>query len=460
MNTQRRPPRRPSGHPANTAAEGSPRPGTPPPGAATRAAAARVLAEVDAGRSLKAVLAQVLPSLKDSRDRALCESICHAALRRRVRYGVLVQALIERPLPGQAKPVQMLLHVGLAQLEHLGLAEHAAVAATAEAARVLGFPRHVGLVNAVLRRFLRERASLPMLTPAQEAERAHPPWLLAQLRTDWPQHGDAILLANLQPAPLWLRLNPTRARLADVLAGFEAIELTVQQVDAERGAVALREAGDPTRLPGWDEGHFLVQDIAAQGAVEALAVGPGLRVLDACAAPGGKAAQIAASGAHLLALDSDPRRLPRVQQTLDRLGLRAELRCADATQVDSWWNGQAFDRILIDAPCSGSGVVRRQPDILVHRRADDIARLVAQQAALLQALWPLLAVGGRLVYATCSVLKDENERQIDAFLAAHADAEPVLLGEHFGVASGRGRQRLPGDGDGDGFFIAALLKRA
>lgn len=427
------------------------------PGAQTRASAARVLTEVEAGRSLKAVLAQRLPELRDARDRALCEALCHAALRRRARDAVLLEALLDKPLAQGARVIAALLRVGFAQLEQLALPPHAAVAATAEAARVLGFPRHVGLVNAVLRRLLREQAQLPAGSVEEEAARAHPAWLLDTLQRDWPQHWPQILQNNLMQAPLWLRASRGVAGADALVEDFAAAGIPVQL--RQGAALALRDAGDPTRLPGFTRGRFVVQDVAAQGAVEVLDLQPGLRVLDACAAPGGKAAQIAQAEVQLLALDSDARRLERVAQTFERLGLNAELRCADAADSAAWWDGHAFDRILLDAPCSGTGVIRRQPDILLHRRAEDVPALVAQQARLLRALWPLLAPGGRLVYATCSVLKDENERQVDAFLAAHADADVLPLDERHGLPSGAGRQRLPGMGEGDGFFLAALGKR-
>jgi 16S rRNA (cytosine967-C5)-methyltransferase len=422
-----------------------------------RAIAARALTEVTGGRSLKAVLTQRLPGLRDSRDRALCEALCHAVLRRRARDAALLEALLDKPLAPSARNIGLLLAVGFAQLEALGLPEHAAVASTAEAARVLGFPRHVGLVNAVLRRFLRERAQLPAGSAMQQAAQAHPAWLLEALQRDWPEEFENLLLANLRQAPLWLRARGGAQASAQLAEDFAAAGHPVERV--EGSALCLRDAGDPTRLPGFARGRFVVQDVAAQNAVAALALKPAQHVLDACAAPGGKAAQIAEADARLVALDSDPKRLQRVRQTFERLGLHGDLRAADAAEPARWWDGHAFDAILLDAPCSGTGVIRRQPDILLHRRAEDVPALVAQQARLLRALWPLLARGGRLVYATCSVLKDENERQIDAFLAAHADAEALPLDARFGRASGAGAQRLAGEGDGDGFFVAALRKR-
>lgn len=425
------------------------------PGAQVRAAAARVLVEVLSGRSLKAQLAQQLGTLADSRDRALCEAICHAALRRRLRYEAVLAALLERPIAPKARAVFALLLVGLAQLDALQQAPHAAVAATAEAARTLGFPGHVGLVNALLRRFAREAGELLAGDEAEDARRSHPAWLREAIERDWPADAATIFRANLEQAPLWLRLQPAAGAIEAFVPRLEAAGVRV--VERRDRALAVAEAGDPARLPGFAEGAFLVQDFAAQQAVEALAPQPGQRVLDACAAPGGKAAQIAASGARLLALDSDARRLRKVGETLQRLGLQAELHCADAADTAAWWDGQPFDRILIDAPCTATGVIRRQPDILLHRRSSDLPARVAEQARLLRALWPLLAPGGRLVYATCSVLKDENEHQIDAFLAAHAEARALDLPDALGRPAGAGRQRLPGEGGGDGFFIAALV---
>jgi 16S rRNA (cytosine967-C5)-methyltransferase len=291
----------------------------------------------------------------------------------------------------------------------------------------------------------------------QQAAQAHPAWLLEALQRDWPEEFENLLLANLRQAPLWLRARGGAQASAQLAEDFAAAGHPVERV--EGSALCLRDAGDPTRLPGFARGRFVVQDVAAQNAVAALALKPAQHVLDACAAPGGKAAQIAEADARLVALDSDPKRLQRVRQTFERLGLHGDLRAADAAEPARWWDGHAFDAILLDAPCSGTGVIRRQPDILLHRRAEDVPALVAQQARLLRALWPLLARGGRLVYATCSVLKDENERQIDAFLAAHADAEALPLDARFGRASGAGAQRLAGEGDGDGFFVAALRKR-
>ena len=433
-------------------------------GAAVRAAAAQAIRRVRfEGVSLKAALATALAALPDVRDRALCEAICFEACRWALRYERLLALLLPRPLPNPLREVQALLLGGLAQLDAMGLAPYAAISASAEAARVLRHPRHVGLVNAVLRRWTREHAALEaQLAPDPVARHAHPAWLLQSLQRDWGDAADAILAANNTIAPLWLRSNARRGDAAALQARLAQVGLAAEGVAFAPEALRLDTGAVPTRLPGWDEGLLSVQDLAPQLTAPALAARAGERVLDACAAPGGKAAHLLEriDLAELLALDLDPARLDRVRATLQRLGLQATLQVADAATPAAWWDGRPFDRILVDAPCSGTGVIRRQPDIKLHRRAADIAGLCAQQARLLDGVWPLLRPGGRLVYATCSVLKDENERQIDAFLARTADAAAVELPPHYGRASGAGRQRLPGEDGADGFFHAALEKRA
>lgn len=431
------------------------------PGSALRATAARVLGTVlGEGRSLKAVLGRALPEVPDSRDRALLEAICFDALRHRRRYEFALSQWLARPLAQRDQAVHWLLLAGLAQVKGLGLAPHAAVSATAEAARDLGRTGLVGLVNALLRRASRE----PLPESDDPAVRcSHPDWLVARLRQDWPDQAEAILAANNQPAPLWLRANPRQGSAAVLAAALQEAGLPAECPDTVPGAVRLETPVPVDRLPGWDRGAMGVQDGAAQLAVLALEPHPGERFLDACAAPGGKAAQLAEhlGEGELLALDVDARRLDKVRDLLRRLRLEApnvQVRVADAAQAGDWWDGRPFDAILLDAPCSATGIIRRQPDIKWHRRETDIAALAATQRELLDALWPLLRPGGRLVYATCSVLREENEAQVAAFLGRHADARAAALPERFGHASGAGRQRLPGEDGMDGFFYARLEK--
>ena len=435
---------------------------TAAPGAALRALAARSLVAVLAeGRSLKAELAEVLPQIADPRDRALFEAICFAALRHRRRYDHVLSLWLQRPLRDRDFIVHCLLLVGLAQIDELKLSAHAAVGATAEAARDVGRTALVGLVNALLRRATRE--PLPT-SDSQAVASSHPDWLVAALAHDWPAELDEILAGNNVPAPLWIRVNQRQlSREAYLrLLGQAGIEASAPAVPAAAIRIEARLA--PDSLPGWRAGSVLVQDAAAQLAVEAMAIRAGEQVLDACAAPGGKCAQIAGlldDTGSVLAVDIDERRLRKLQSTLKRMKLEGDnvqLLAGDAMRPGFWAGDRRFDAILLDAPCSATGIIRRQPDIKWHRRAEDIAPLVAQQAQMLEALWPLLRPGGRLLYATCSVLKAENEEQVAAFLERTPDARALLLDERYGRPSGAGRQRLPGEDGMDGFFYALLAR--
>ena len=424
-------------------------------GVATRVVAARTLDEVlHRGRSLKAALGANLPGLDDPRDRALVEAIVLAALRQRVRYNAALDARMARPLGQRDGLLRALLLAGFAQLE-LGLPAHAALAATVDAARALGRAHQAGMVNALLRRAQRE--GLPPADP----EQAWPQWLARQVRADWPRQADAIFEASAQIAPMWLRVNRRWIGRDDYLALLREAGIDAVPDPALADALRLDTALPVQQLPGFDAGLVSVQDGAAQAVADALAPPPGARVLDACAAPGGKAAHLAERDASLriTALDVDARRARRMQDTFARLRLDdIEVRTADALQPGGWWDGAPFNAILVDAPCSATGIVRRQPDVLLHRREADIVALRGTQSQLLDALWPLLARGGALVYATCSILQAENAAQVEAFLARAPDASLEPLDARFGHDTGCGRQRLPGEGGMDGFFCTRLRK--
>jgi len=436
----------------------------PNDGAASRAAAARVLSRVrSGGESLRAALPALGAELADSRDRALAESSVFAACRGLFRYEAILQAMLSKPLSGQAAEVHALLLIALAQLDTLGMPAHAVVDASVRATQLLRQERMKGLVNALLRRFLRERADLLARIEASEPARFnHPAWLIEALRAAWGGEADAVMLAANAPPPLWLRVNARRIRMADYTAALDARGIAWRADVNLPQALCLADAPPARQLPGWEAGWVSVQDSSAQRATLALDAQPGLRMLDACAAPGGKTAALleTVEGLDLIALDSDPARLARVSDSLARLGLQARCLSADALAPERWWDGRPFDRILIDAPCSATGILRRQPDIRWHRRAADVPPLCALQVGMLDALWPLLAIGGRLIYATCSILPSENAQQIDAFLDRHADARALPLAAHFGREAGAGYQRLPGEDDGDGFFVAALQRVA
>ncbi|HRA56831.1 MAG TPA: 16S rRNA (cytosine(967)-C(5))-methyltransferase RsmB [Thermomonas sp.] len=424
-------------------------------GVAARVAAARTLDEVlHRGRSLKTALGSALPQLDDVRDRALLEAIVLMALRQRVRYNAALDAWMARPLGQRDGNLRSMLLVGLAQLE-MGLPAHAALAATVDAARALGRAHQAGMVNALLRRATRE--ALPPAAP----EAAWPAWLAQQIRDDWPQQAATVFAESTVTPPMWLRVNRRwiqRDSYATLLrdAGIDSA------VDPNLADALLLESAVPVQqLPGFDAGLVSVQDGAAQAVADALSPSNAARVLDACAAPGGKAAHLAERDASLriTALDVDARRVRRMQDSFTRLRLEVDVRIGDATSPATWWDGTLFDAILIDAPCSASGIVRRQPDVLLHRQPGDITALCQTQSQLLDGLWPLLAPGGTLVYATCSILRAENSAQIEAFLARTADAALAPLDAHFGHDTGFGHQRLPGEGGMDGFFCARLRKR-
>ncbi|MCC7198004.1 MAG: 16S rRNA (cytosine(967)-C(5))-methyltransferase RsmB [Gammaproteobacteria bacterium] len=437
----------------------------------SRAQAARVVELVLAeGRTLESALALVAPG---PAQRATVQSLAYGTIRWDPELEVVLPLMLSRPLASLDPSLRALLLVGLYQLMHGETPEHAAVAETVEAARLIGQARAAGLVNAILRRFLRERAALLETARRNDAAvYAHPHWLIEALRRDWPKQWKAVLAAGNEHPPMWLRVNlrrcsveDYRARLAE--AGFEA-----ERAPFAPAALRLAQPVDVTRLPGFEAGDASVQDLAAQLVAPMLDVKPGMRVLDACAAPGGKACQLLETVpglASLTALELDPTRAKRIHDNLGRLGLAADVVVGDATEPSSWWDGRPYDRILVDAPCSGTGVIRRHPDIKALRRPADIPALVGTQRRLLAALWPLLAPGGRLVYASCSVLRAENSGVIAAFLADTTDA--VESGESArlivqgalgapGPGPGPGHAILTGMAGADGFYYACLDKRA
>lgn len=432
-----------------------------------RAQAARVLAQVLAGRSLKAVLGPAEARVGAVRDRALLHAIVLAGVRGTLRYRALLALLLQKPLPARATPVEAALVAAFAQIESLELPPHAVVAETVAAIRILGFPAFAGLGNALLRRWLREREALDaQLAGNDEARWCHPQWLLSALRQDWPEHWPGIVEVGNAEATMWLRVNRRQITREAFLQRLQDEGLQATAHPQLPDALRLHTPLPVTRLPGFADGQCSVQDASAQYAALLLDVQPGQRVLDACAAPGGKTGHLLECRpdvGELLALDSDAARLRRIDENLQRLQHRnpaLQLRVGDAGDPSSWWDGRPFQRILLDAPCSATGIARRQPDVRLHRRAGDITDLAWQQARLLEALWPLLAPGGRLLYVVCSVLRAESQSVLQPFLAAHADARTVpldLAGAH--PLDGGAVQLLPDREGGDGFAYA-LLERS
>lgn len=426
-----------------------------------RAIAAQVLARVlGEGRSLAEALPPALERVAP-RDRGLLRELCHGVCRWQPEVQFLLDGLLDRPLDPRESTARALLLTGLYQLHHSRIPDHAAVAETVAAARQLRKPWAAGLTNAVLRSFSRRRAELLTRVETDAVARtAHPRWLLERLRRDWPDDWLAIVAANNARPPFTLRVNRLQGNRDEYRARLAAVGKIAEPIVAAAFALTLVEPVEPAALPGFAEGWASVQDAAAQLAAPLLDIHPGMRVLDACAAPGGKTAHLleCTPELELTALDRNAERLERVRENLARLRLAAHLVAGDACRPTDWWNGVPYDRILLDAPCSATGVIRRHPDIKLLRRDTDIAALADRQRVLLTSLWPLLRPGGRLLYATCSVLRRENERVVAAFLAAQPGAREHRIAADWGRALVHGRQILPGEAGMDGFYYAVLVK--
>ncbi len=398
------------------------------------------------------------------RDRPLLRELSYGVLRQLPRLQALATQLLQRPLKAKDADIAALLWLGLYQLDALRLPAHAAVAATVGAADVLQKPWARGVLNATLRRFQREQAALLATINDDPACRwLLPKWLLQRLQSAWPEHWEAIASASQQQAPMVVRVNPLKISPEDYLAKLVAAEIAAERLVDQAAALRLQQPLPVAQLPGYAQGEVSVQDAGAQRAAVLLDAAPGQRVLDACAAPGGKTAHLqerAANQLQLTALEIDPQRLATLSQQLDRLGLTATCLLADASAPQGDWRTKDYDRILLDAPCSGTGVIRRHPDIKWLRRDGDIAALAATQARLLDALWPLLKIGGRLLYVTCSLLPEENESQIAAFLAREPTARLCPIAADWGLDRTHGRVLLPTTEGSDGFFFALLERRA
>ena len=432
-----------------------------PAGTDVRAVAARVIhAVVAEARSLDDALAFAEARNRfEPRDTALLRALVYGVLRHYRRLGWQLSQLLERPLQNGGR-VDALLRVGLFQLFDLRVPDYAAVDATTAATQLLDADWARAMVNAVMRRALREPERLQ--PPDEPALReSFPDWLAAHLQRDWGEAAPALMAACGVQAPMTLRVHQRRMAAADYVARLAAAGVEAQPVPGAANAVRLATPMAVDALPGFARGTVSVQDASAQLAADLLAVEPGQRVLDACAAPGGKTAHLLERCASLdvTALDIDSERLARVDATLRRVGVQARLMAADAAAPDRWWDGRGFDRILIDAPCSGTGVIRRHPDIKWLRRPTDIVALAAQQLRLLEALWPALAQGGRLVFATCSLLRAEGREPVEAFLARHPEAQALSAELPVGEADGP-VWRIPAGGDWDGFQYAVLVRSA
>lgn len=431
-----------------------------------RAVAAHVVYQVmHDGRSLSDCLPSALQKFPEPRDQALLQAICYGVCRRFFYLDAVIYLLLEKPLEEKDEDIFALLLVGLYQLIDMRIPDYAAVAETVDAVQELDKVWAKGLVNAILRNFQRREEDVnEELQDDVVAFYAHPEWYIGMMQKAWPSQWEQILIANNEHPPLILRVNEQHITREKYLEKLAEQEIEAESVSETKCGIILASPLDVKLLPGFANGDVSVQDGAAQLAAELLDLQPGQRVLDACAAPGGKTAHIAETQSALLSLvavDNDEDRLDVVKENLDRLKLSATCVLGDAGDVSTWWNGEEFDRILLDAPCSASGVIRRHPDIKLLRRPEDVQNLVKEQQRLLAALWPTLKVGGILLYATCSIFPRENNGVVSQFLAEHPDAKEEKIESTWGQSCDVGVQILPGMQYGmDGFYYARLRKCA
>lgn len=416
--------------------------------------AATIVGQVLTGRNLNQLLDATLRKQASfsSQERGALQDICYGTLRFYGQLNKILEALLSKPL--QDPRLRDLLLVALYQLQYSKAANYAVVDHAVRAAKQLNAAMG-GLANAVLRNFLRRQPELLQIAAeTDEGRYSYPQWWIATLKAQYGEQAVAILEAGNQHPPMTLRVNTRHTSPQRYLAQLAAQDIAAQLIAPD--ALWLSSPQTVDKLPGFSSGQVSVQDAGAQYAAGLLDVRDGMRVLDACAAPGGKAAHLLESNTiELVAIDKDEQRLARVRENLQRLRLAATLACGDAVKPASWWDGKPFDRILADVPCSASGVVRRHPDIKWLRRPSDIESFAKQQEQILQALWPLLARGGKLLYATCSVFARENQQVIDSFLPQHTDARQLAIAAH-DLNNG---QLLPND-QHDGFFYALLQKNS
>jgi 16S rRNA (cytosine967-C5)-methyltransferase len=425
-----------------------------------RAAAAQVLAKILQGQgSLSSLLPAIQPQVAEQ-DRPLLQELCFGTCRYQPQLSAYVECLVDKPLRAKDSDIQALLLLGLYQLLHTRIPDHAALGETVEVTRFLKKPWATSLVNGVLRKFQRDKSKLDkLLAQNYSFQSNHPAWIEATLRKNWPNQLDQIIAANNSHPPFTLRINTQKISRTEYLALLQDLEINATVTPFSPYGITLEHACDPRKLPLFNDGWISVQDEAAQLSADLLQLSPNLRVLDACCAPGGKTGHMLEREPSLqvTALDADERRLGRVRENLTRLGVTANVICGDGTKTH-WWDGELFDRILLDAPCSATGIIRRHPDIKVLRTPEELDKLGELQVKLLNNLWSLLKPSGILVYATCSVMPKENTKIIEGFLKRHKDAACNLLDAEWGIEQAYGRQLLPWAEGHDGFYYARLTK--
>jgi len=430
-----------------------------------RALAARcTFAVVDKGRSL----ADELPTHQDKvsgKDKGLLQELCYGVLRYLPALEHELRQLMDKPLKGKQRVAHFLILVGIYQIKHTRIPDHAAVSETVAATKPLKNDHLKGLINGVLRNFQRKIAAQENDGDTNEKladaiKYSHPSWFIKKLQLAYPDNWQDILTANLERPPMWLRVNQQHHTVEQYIALLEQAEIEHQLIDSDSGAIKLSQAVDVNQLPGFELGHVSIQDGAAQQAARLLDCQPNDVVLDCCAAPGGKTCHIleySPNIASMTAIDIEPARLVRVEENLTRLNLKAKVIAGDAADAKSWWDGELFDRILLDAPCSGTGVIRRHPDIKWLRKSSDIDALTILQKQIIKNSWSLLKPGGTLLYATCSILPEENYEQVQQFIDENSDAELIATTNN---TTQIGWQILPNEQSMDGFYYAKLKKKA
>jgi 16S rRNA (cytosine967-C5)-methyltransferase len=428
-----------------------------------RVVAAEAIGQVLRGRSLSTVLPKYSQKVADN-DQSLLKELCFGTLRWYPQLHVIVNHLMSKPIKDKEREIQALLACGIYQLMYMRVADHAAINETVAATVKLKRLWAKGLVNAVLRNFQRQQQQITeQLANAAEFETAHPQWLINRIQKAWPEQAREILTANNLQAPMCLRVNANHCSRDDYLKLLAEKEIQASKTEYSAVGIWLNSPRDVTELPGFEDGWVSVQDESAQLAASLLDVQPDHVVLDACCAPGGKTCHILESEpklAALTAIDLEASRLERCKDNLQRLNLQANLIAADVGAIEEWWDNNPFDRILLDAPCSASGVIRRHPDIKLLRKDTDIDNLSKIQTELLEKVWKTLRKGSMLIYATCSVLPQENDQVVAQFLATNNDASVVKIEADWGKATDFGRQIFPSAKGGDGFYYSRLQKNS
>lgn len=426
-----------------------------------RTAAAQVLTKILQGQGSLSSLLPATQTKVVEQDRALLQELCFGSCRYYPQLSAYIECLVDKPLRAKDSDIQALLLLGLYQLLHTRIPDHAALGETVEVTRVLKKPWATKLVNGVLRKFQREQARLDKLLAQNLAFQSnHPAWMEGILRKTWPDQLDQVIAANNTHPPFTLRLNTRKVSRDDYLEQLQTVGILATKTPYSQYGLTLANPCDPRKLPHFEEGCISVQDEAAQLSADLLQLAPNLKVLDACCAPGGKTGHMleVEPSLQVTALDMDERRLVRVRENLARLNVKANVQCGDGTATN-WWDGEQFDRILLDAPCSATGIIRRHPDIKVLRTPEEITKLAELQLQLLHNLWQMLKPGGILVYATCSIMPKENAQVIEHFLNKTKNATCESLNVEWGVEKPYGRQLLPSPEGHDGFYYAVLTHK-